>query len=201
MIELNSCVMEPSAFLRWIECHPATGSYIQAIFTVAAVVVALWLPILLAKREELKISERDNRRALDIAISASGYLTQLQSDANRVRHIIFLQKKLPEREQFSSFIKSSRITIPSRLEDIATSSMLNSHDVVWKISRALNAAIRHNAVVDAYSIAHYEALSDLWTRVQAILISNADAATDHVTSAIDSIRWAQKESRLHLTEI
>src|ERR1041385_7341778 len=41
----NACAMEPSAVLRWVECHPGLAAWFQAVGTIAAVLLALAAPI------------------------------------------------------------------------------------------------------------------------------------------------------------
>ena len=40
----NACSMEPSAALRWVECHPGLAAWVQAVGTIAAVLLAIAVP-------------------------------------------------------------------------------------------------------------------------------------------------------------
>jgi hypothetical protein len=41
----NACATEPSAVLRWIECHPGLAAWVQAVGTIAAVLLAMAVPV------------------------------------------------------------------------------------------------------------------------------------------------------------
>lgn len=51
LMQWNACTMEPSAVLRWIECHPGLAGYVQAVGAVAAIAVALAFPWLMRERD------------------------------------------------------------------------------------------------------------------------------------------------------
>lgn len=40
-MEWNACTLEPNSVVRWMECHPGTGSYIQAFGGIAALVLSI----------------------------------------------------------------------------------------------------------------------------------------------------------------
>lgn len=58
---MNACTTE-TGWLRWIECHPGTAAWVQAIFTIVALLIAIGIPVfhdfLIRRRRGHQISER-----------------------------------------------------------------------------------------------------------------------------------------------
>jgi hypothetical protein len=73
--------MEPCALLRWIECHPALGGYLQAVGVVLALVGSAWFtrwtvsPVLDERRSRAKV----------VVYRLMPPITQIRSTAGRIR--------------------------------------------------------------------------------------------------------------------
>ena len=69
------------AALCWIEAHPGLASWLQAIFSVAAVVVAILVPMIMASNERRRRQERLSRHALDAAGTVAAAIEVLANAA------------------------------------------------------------------------------------------------------------------------
>jgi hypothetical protein len=47
----SACTFEPNGIIRWMERHPGTSSYVQAIGAIAAIDLALAIPLVQNRRE------------------------------------------------------------------------------------------------------------------------------------------------------
>jgi hypothetical protein len=104
-MEWNACTQEPSAWLRWVECHVAFGSYLQAIGVVAAVFGSAWITRA-ATRASLKpvLDERAGR--------ARTIVYRLLPPVNRIAATTVRIKKVYEQTEGGMMLAAS-----GRLED------------------------------------------------------------------------------------
>lgn len=88
MMGWDACTLEPNALLRWIECHPATAAWAQAIgivVTIAATaVIARWSIL----SEKTRAREEKEGRALVLAARLAPVVYELESACFRTLRFI-----------------------------------------------------------------------------------------------------------------
>ncbi len=95
----DTCTQEPSALLRWIECHPGTAGYIQAVGTVLAVIGALCAPRVAAWLEERRL-DADQKRRTNLLLETLVVPTmEVGNRAERIEAAIDEQRAHPPSEE------------------------------------------------------------------------------------------------------
>lgn len=73
----DACTMEPSTWLRWIECHPGTMSMAQGLGTFLAIFAAVSVPVVIRWREETFEARNYKRRLTAIIDCMAQSLTNI----------------------------------------------------------------------------------------------------------------------------
>ena len=67
----DACTADPSAVIRWFECHPGLGSWLQGVFTAFGIVAAIAVPWAI-HLHQLRIARAPHKKALARLILALG---------------------------------------------------------------------------------------------------------------------------------
>ena len=108
----DACTMEPSTWLRWIECHPALGSWIQGIGTLLAILVAVWVPMIIRSREEHYEQTLYEKRLLEIIspfeAAVSGFLDWLMEKKEKLKeNNWYLVPRVAEMDELLKMLRST----------------------------------------------------------------------------------------------
>jgi hypothetical protein len=112
------CMNEPNSALRWIECHPAIASYIQAIGTVSAILSAVGLPWLLRYRRNVARNRARERRTTAAVSRLWGDLSEIRGAIDACLHTIDTYVPPPDRRGWMAFLEKFKIPIPSQLSEL-----------------------------------------------------------------------------------
>jgi hypothetical protein len=87
--------MEPSAVLRWMECHPGFAGYVQAVGTVGAIVIAMYAPRIAAHFSKKARQEERRARTLVLVRSLGTPTIDVGVEADRIKRALEEIKRLP----------------------------------------------------------------------------------------------------------
>lgn len=87
--------MEPSAALRWMECHPGFAGYVQAVGTVGAVVIALYAPRIAAYFSQKASQEQRRARTLILIQNLGTPTIDVGVEADRIKRALEEIEGLP----------------------------------------------------------------------------------------------------------
>jgi hypothetical protein len=73
--------MEPNLYLRWFECHPGLGTWVQGIGTLLAICVAIFIPLGIHLSERLA-AQKPRLRAINRVLGA---LEMIKANAKALR--------------------------------------------------------------------------------------------------------------------
>lgn len=93
----DACTMEPSAVLRWMECHPGFAGYVQAIGTVGAVIIALYAPRIAAYFSQQASREERRARTVILVQSLATPTIDVGVEADRIKRALDETKNHPPR--------------------------------------------------------------------------------------------------------
>ena len=88
MIAWDACTQEPCAFIRWIECHPASAGWLQAIGVILAIAAAYGIARYQMRMTSRQEAQRRQVRARTLAYRLSPFVAHIVVESNRIRHAI-----------------------------------------------------------------------------------------------------------------
>ena len=83
----DACTQDPNWIIRQIECHPGSASWVQAIFSVVAIVAAVWLARADGRRRTVEEAQDRRRRAETLALRLLPYVVRLQNSLQQIDRI------------------------------------------------------------------------------------------------------------------
>ena len=83
----DACTQDPTWIIRQIECHPGSASWVQAIFSVVAIVAAVWLARADGRRRQVDEAADRRRRASTLALRLIPYVVRLQNSLQQIERI------------------------------------------------------------------------------------------------------------------
>lgn len=88
MAAWDACTLEPSAVIRWFECHPGSAGWVQAVGSLLAIGFAIWLGRRQMKemRDQEEARRAANEEALGMLLTPS--VTTALMDIERIEGVI-----------------------------------------------------------------------------------------------------------------
>jgi hypothetical protein len=83
----DACTQDPNWIIRQIECHPGSASWVQAIFSVVAIVAAVWLARADGRRRRVDEAADRKRRASTLALRLIPYVVRLQNSLQQIQRV------------------------------------------------------------------------------------------------------------------
>jgi hypothetical protein len=192
----DACTQEPSPWLRWIECHPATLAATQDALLLATVTVAIAIPILSASCERQRRRRERREASVSFAAGLIGPASVVSMDAARARAVVrgFETGAL----RLPDDLQAAKVEIPGYLEHAMLKMYEFDNDVVAPTRSFISFAISYNAfieqmrVLSQYNRADFEArrdglVPDLARRLEALRqeLSRAIGVPENTTHSIE----------------
>jgi hypothetical protein len=138
--------MEPSTWLRWIECHPGLSGYLQVLGTMLALFVAIGAPLL------IELAQRRNIRR-ERRVRAASLLKAVASDVGiaATRAILLagpISGATLPKFQSPNWVDTLRLELPPRLERVVFEATDIDRDVLAPITKIVNAASEYNGFLE-----------------------------------------------------
>jgi hypothetical protein len=83
----DACTQDPNWIIRQIECHPGSASWVQAVFSVVAIVAAVWLARQDGRRRQMDEAADRRRRASTLALRLFPYVVRLENSLQQIGRI------------------------------------------------------------------------------------------------------------------
>jgi hypothetical protein len=83
----DACTQEANVEVRWFECHPGTASYVQAVGSILAILVAILAPILFDRHKRKSEARSCRRQILAVAYEVISLSSNVKSVYQTTEHM------------------------------------------------------------------------------------------------------------------
>lgn len=145
----NACTQEPNSWLRWIECHPGTAGWLQAIFSILAIIATAAVSYGVMEADRRYRAKERFARSENLLVSVAGDVFPLYGlIQRRKQHIEVLIGRRPADAMVKSTLEQLDIPINDRLNSTLPLLMDLDTAVVEPLRQILSAAAAYNSFLD-----------------------------------------------------
>jgi len=176
MVGWQACASAPVDWMQWIECRPGTAAWVQAVFSIIGIFVAIAVPFFIWRIENRQRAIDRFRRSENLLHSLTGDVLPFFAEVAILRQS--LRDDPPDTPRDESewyrWFAGAALNIPKPLEN----AMPLTHDMERRLVDPLrdvcSAAKTHNAYLWLFRGTSRECRFDDWAEIQVRIRDNVE---------------------------